>query len=381
MNKLIPACAIAISILNCGQAQDLFHMPKESQSRTSTQENINGTKGQGGAANKGAKGNAFTNLKAGESKILLDITGSGVIDRMWFTFNNRSPEMLRSLRLQIFWDNASTPAVDAPFGDFFCTSLGHPVAFQSALFSNPEGRSFNCYIPMPFKTAAKITLTNKNETDLGLLFFDIDFQKTQARDSDELYFHTYWSRHETNPIGEDLELLPKVSGRGRFLGVSAGINVNPRYGQTWWGEGEVKMYFDGDSSMPTIVGTGAEDYIGTGWFEGFFAHSYQGCLLADPINHQYAFYRFHIPDPIWFYNSCKVTIQEIGGWFAPVVRDLQAQGVPLKPVSLYGQYGFRGLLEPSTPSDELENADSRDWLNFYRSDDYSVTAYYYLDRP
>ena len=114
---------------------------------------MNGLKGQGGKANQKVKGKAFEALKAGGSRILLDVKGSGVIEKMWFTVNDRSPEMLRSLRFQIFWDDAEEPAVDVPFGDFFCIGLGKTAAFENALFSNPEGRSFNCYVPMPFKMA------------------------------------------------------------------------------------------------------------------------------------------------------------------------------------------------------------------------------------
>jgi hypothetical protein len=33
----------------------------------------------------------------------------------------------------------------------------------------------------------------------------------------------------------------------------------------WWGEGELKVYLDGDREHPTIVGTGAEDYVGLSW--------------------------------------------------------------------------------------------------------------------
>jgi hypothetical protein len=30
----------------------------------------------------------------------------------------------------------------------------------------------------------------------------------------------------------------------------------------WFGEGEVKFHFDGDTMFPTIVGTGTEGYFG-----------------------------------------------------------------------------------------------------------------------
>jgi len=374
----IYAIALLLAVTNL-TAQELYQVPPGAHSRVSSFENLNGVKGKGGMSNATAKGHAFESLKAGESKTLLDIHGAGKIQRIWCTINDRSPKMLRSLRLQMYWDGAGKPAVDVPFGDFFAAAL-QPVAFQSALFSNPEGRSFNCIIPMPFRTAAKVVLTNESSQDLELLFFDIDYITLPALSPGDLYFHACWSRTRNAPVGEDAVLLPKVTGRGRLLGLSVGVNVNPVYGSTWWGEGEVKAWLDGDTKYPTINGTGAEDYIGTGWGEGAFAHQYQGCLVADGQKNQYAFYRWHIPDAIYFDKDCKVSIQQIGGYFADSVIALQARGVPLKPVSLAGPSGFRGLFEPGQEG-ALSKAVHADWLNFYRSDDYAATAYFYLDRP
>ena len=47
------------------------------------------------------------------------------------------------------------------------------------------------------------------------------------------------------------------------------------------GEGEVKMYLDGDSDSPTLVGTGTEDYLGSGWGQDQFANLYQGSHVVD----------------------------------------------------------------------------------------------------
>ncbi|MFN8429918.1 MAG: hypothetical protein U0V04_08060 [Spirosomataceae bacterium] len=80
------------------RSQALFQFPKNlKSSHISTFENINGEKGQGGKTNQTAKGNAFEELKAGQSKVLLDVKGPGIIQRMWFTVRDRSPEMLRSM--------------------------------------------------------------------------------------------------------------------------------------------------------------------------------------------------------------------------------------------------------------------------------------------
>jgi hypothetical protein len=240
---------------------------------------------------------------------------------------------------------------------------------------------------MPFRKGAKIMVSNEAGFDLAMLFYEVDFLQQSARPTrgatapavrtDALYFHAHWHRQQHTPIGQDLELLPKVRGRGRFLGVSIGVNVDSAYGATWWGEGEVKIRLDGDSTYPTINGTGTEDYIGTGWGEGAFAHQFQGCLVADGKGHQYVFYRFHIPDPVWFDQDCRVTLQEIGGGYVHEVQQLLAAGVPLRPVSVAGRF----LLDPAAPKDALAQAAPNDWTNFYRSDDYAVTVYYYLDRP
>ena len=360
-------------------AQNLYDLPNGMHSRVSSFENINGIPGKGGLTNNGSKGNAFESIKAGETQTLLHVQEPGIINRIWLTVSNRSPLMLRSLRLRMYWDGQIKPAVDVPLGDFFCAGLGIPVAFQSELFTNPEGRSFNCYIPMPFKKAARITITNESTTDLASLFFDIDFMKLTKAPVNMLYFHACWNRAIRAPLGKDFELLPAIQGRGRFLGVNVGVHVDSVYGQTWWGEGEVKIYLDGDNNNPTINGTGAEDYIGTGWGEGKFANMFQGCTIADGDKGQYTFYRFHVPDPVYFYHGIKATIQEMGGGTFEQVKTLEEKGVLLKPVSVSTEKKFIRLFE--TPK-SLRDADfPPGWVNFYRVDDYSATAYFYLENP
>jgi len=48
------------------------------------------------------------------------------------------------------------------------------TTWQSAVMSSPEGRSFTCYIPMPFRTGMKIVVTDESGTDLRALFYDVD---------------------------------------------------------------------------------------------------------------------------------------------------------------------------------------------------------------
>lgn len=382
MKQLLLVVFFHFLIIPHCMAQDWYKMPDEKETRWVSFENRKGARGEGGKENEGAKGHAFDSLPAGESVVLLDMQGAGVIHRIWITISDRSPEMLRSLRIDMYWDKVEKPAVSAPFGDFFGVGLGQRLPFQSALFTDPEGRSFNCYIPMPFRNGARIVLTNESEKDLIRVFYDINLTRVKEHDEDVLYFHTYWNRDPEPQLGVDYEILPKVAGSGRFLGVNMGLITADAYEKSWWGEGEVKIYLDGDGKFPTLVGTGTEDYIGTAYGQGVFAHQFQGCLIADNETGRYAFYRYHIPDPVYFARDIRVTIQLMGGWNKDKVAGLIKNEAPLIPVSVHKPSGeFVKLLEQPEEMDVAAPDFPDGWVNFYRQDDVSSTAYFYLDKP
>lgn len=344
-------------------------------------ENITGSKGMGGMENSGAKGHACDSITAGSTKRLLYMQGPGIINRIWITIIDRSPEMLRSLIINIYWDNEEKPAVSVPFGDFFGIGLGKTTVYENILFSNPEGRSFNSFIQMPFKKAAKIEIVNQSEKDLQMIFYDIDLQLLKRWDDDYLYFHSYWHRDTTTILEKDFEIMPEVNGKGRFLGSNISVNANPEYKDCWWGEGEVKIYLNGDKGYPTLVGSGTEDYIGTAWGQGQFCNRYTGCLIADSKNLQWAFYRYHINDPVYFKTDCRVTIQQIGGNIKSQVIALQKQKADLIPVSIHNVPVMLQIYNKDTKINLEDPNYPEAWTNFYRSDDLAATAYFYLDKP
>ncbi|MDQ2841772.1 MAG: DUF2961 domain-containing protein [Acidobacteriota bacterium] len=123
----------------------------------------------------------------------------------------------------MFWDGSAKPAVSAPLGDFFSFGLGEMAAFESTLFSSPEGRSFNCYIPMPFKSGMKIVVTNESGKDLAMLFYDVDYTLGDVFDSTTLYFHAYYHHENPTKMQQDFEILPLVKGRGWCPGQQASL--------------------------------------------------------------------------------------------------------------------------------------------------------------
>jgi len=347
----------------------LFSLPENIESRWASAENPEGRKGAGAILNKGRKGRPNLPLKSGEQVVLAQASGgSGIVRRIWITVEDRSPAILRGLRIDMYWDGATTPAVSSPFADFFGQGLGRVQIFESVFFSNPEGRSFNCVLPMPFLTGFRILLTNESPTDIRMVFYDVNYTLGD-RIEQPSYLHAYWHREAPTALGRDYEVLPKVTGRGRYLGANFGVIADTKiYFDAWWGEGECKMFLDGDTGYPTIAGTGTEDYIGTAWGQGQYGHLYQGCHLADGENWQYAFYRYHVPDPIFFHRDIRVTFQQIGGGPVATIHKIGDCGTRLTGIYPTG--------EPANmnPSEEV-------FTLFERQDDWSSCCYFYLDRP
>ena len=373
---------MAMSPVHAQLADDLFRYRAGEHSRWSSPENPAGTKAAGGFENRGAKGHAFETLPVGASLVLADIRGAGTIDRMWMTIEDRAPDALRGLKLEIYWDGAASPAVSVPLGDFFLHGAGEMLPMETALFASPEGRSFISYVPMPFRKGARVVVTNESPRQVNLIFYDVNYRQIARQPDDMLYFHAWWSRDQATTLGRDFRILPRIAGRGRFLGTSVTLLTNPAYEKTWWGEGEVKIRLDGDGPHATLVGTGAEDYIGTAWGQGAYINRYQGAPIATWEDEgRWTFYRWHVPDPAWFHRDIEVSLQQIGGARKNIVLGLQRKGVPMIPVTIDpgSRNNFQKLLETGKRLDDPSLPDGH--TNYYRSDDVAAVAYFYLDRP
>jgi hypothetical protein len=357
----------------------IYRMPEGVETRWITFENPTGAKGGGGKENQGAKGAAYRPIAAGETVVLADLQGSGTLRRIWVTLGNRTPKALRSYVVRMYWDGSERPAVEVPFGDFFGAIHGRALPLESELFANPEGRSFNCFIPMPYRKGARVTFTNESAEDLPQLYYEIDFTVGEEHPADALYFHATWRRERWTTLGKDFEILPQVEGKGRYLGAHIGILGHPQ-NDGWWGEGEVKVYLDGDREWPTLVGTGTEDYIGTAYGQGTYSSRYSGSLVVDERARVFSFFRHHLPDPVWFHQEVRVTLQQMGASSKDRTLVLMRGGAEVKPISLVQLTGpFHGLLDLGKTLDDPSVPNGIAMM--YRRDDVSAVALFYLDRP
>ena len=383
MKNTLLISLFAIIFVNFVNAEDtkINYMPERKiETRWLTGENPKGLKGAAGKKRHGRKGAPVIGIPAGGELIITDIKGSGTIRRIWGTLTSFEPEVLRSLVIEMYWDGAEKPAVLAPFPDFFGHTFGEMATFENIFFSSPKATSFNCIIPMSFKKSAKIVVKNESKLNLGM-FYEVDVTLGEKHNKNMLYFHSYWRRENYTKLREDFTILPEVKGRGKFLGCNLGFHSNSNLVQSWWGEGEVKIYLDGDTNLPTLCGTGTEDYIGSGFGQDYFSHLYQGNqFVSNPdtyFKNAHGFYRFHVPDPVYFYEDIRVTIQVIGGpGYTDMLRFLEKDpNFKLMKAGNGKEYYTKKELEDALK----KNPKASGYLE--RIDDWCATAYWYMDKP
>jgi len=285
-------------------------------SRAITFENPTGARGAGGQSHGGRKGNPQRTLQPGETVELADITGPGTIRHIWMTFPPAPPEVMRALWFEVFYDGLEQPSISVPCLDFFGLPLGRPVEYSSALASAQEGRGFNAYFPMPFQRELRMAITNSSSRALSF-YYQLDYTLQESLPDDAGYLHVSFRRENPTFLKQDFVITEGLRGPGRFLGCAVGVRTIDPAG--WYGEGEVKMFIDGDRDFPTICGTGLEDYVGSAWGMGAHAAHYAGSPLEvrDPrqrwgMPDYLSFYRWHVSDQVVFREDLKVTIQQIG---------------------------------------------------------------------
>jgi hypothetical protein len=276
-------------------------------------------------------GNAdFRKITRGDTLTLLDDTGPGIITHIWVTIASSEQYHLKKLVLRMFWDNEPSPSVEAPIGDFFGLGLGDYFLYESSPLAVASDKALNCFFPMPFRKRARITVTNEGEEDVDAFYFNIDYQAWKKDlPAESMYFHAQyrqaapamgWSNQwrsngtpavesRKNLEGRDNYVWLEATGQGHFVGVTMSVLQNQ---DGWWGEGDDMFFVDGEK-LPSINGTGSEDYFLGAW--DFGDHPFSYASFGAPVKgHEFAgsrssVYRFHLDSPIPFTKSLRATIE------------------------------------------------------------------------
>jgi len=183
------------------------------------------------------------------------------------------PQALRSTILKMTFDGTQT--VWCPIGDFFGT--GYHIRPHATWYTGVAEDGLRCYWVMPFNKKAKIEIVNLGSQDVKLAKGLIRTGPWKW-DKRSCYFHAAWKqwpevRTQSNDKAKDHGALDlnwiTVKGQGTYVGdVLTLFNT----ANTWWGEGDEKIYVDGEN-FPSHIGTGTEDYYGYAWCKPAFFES------------------------------------------------------------------------------------------------------------
>src|SRR5215471_10227639 len=261
----------------------------------------------------------YRTLAPGETLSLLETAGPGEISHIWVTIASGESFHLKKIVLRMFWDGEASPSVEAPIGDFFGLGLGSYFLFQSAPLAVGGDKALNCFFPMPFQKQARVTVTNEGRERVGALYWNIDYRAYRAPlPADTLYFHAQYRQatpnkamvgNKLNSDGKNNYVWMEATGRGHFAGVTMSVLENA---DGWWGEGDDMFFVDGEN-LPSINGTGTEDYFLGAWDFGGkpFSYGLFGAPVVGPerAGSRWSVYRFHLDSPITFTKSLRATIE------------------------------------------------------------------------
>jgi len=240
----------------------------------------------------------------------------------------------------MFWNDESNPSVEAPLGDFFGVANGQVRPIRSLAFTvNPgfyistnASWGFNCYLPMPFHSGARIELENQGDVE-SRIWYHIDYElhnKVPSELEKAGLLHARWHREYPtlvhppegadeeapeewkNLSGKDNYVILDIEGDGQFAGYFLTVVNKDR---SWWGEGDDMVFIDGEEFPPSIHGTGTEEIFGGGASPiDEYSGPYTGFhCIENRAGYEWwgttGMYRFYINDPLRFRKSIRVTLE------------------------------------------------------------------------
>jgi hypothetical protein len=257
-------------------------------------------------------------IRPGERVTIGDVSGAGYLSRLWITFPGWfwphwhpsgaiDVSLLKALIMRIYWDDADTPAVEAPVGDFF--GAGH-CEFNSfaARYVGTSSGGFYCCWPMPYSTGFRIEFENRHPTMGTDLFLNANYQELDAPVAGAGYFCGQFHTGRRGPA--DGAVVLEAEGSGHFVGMMLHMQGELMHYLSFL-EAPEYVYIDDDWETPRFTGTGLEDYFSGGWYfrDGEFTGPLHGVPLKDPLRSMVTMYRFHEADAIGFDRRIKLTFE------------------------------------------------------------------------
>jgi len=121
-------------------------------------------------------------INDGEKFELLNVTGAGVINRIWITIAPEGNEVSRyDLIIRMYWDGNTYPSVESPLGPFFGNGWNESYNFVTLPLSIAPGagKSYVSYFAMPFATGARIEIENQSGRLIDNFYYNIGYTEME----------------------------------------------------------------------------------------------------------------------------------------------------------------------------------------------------------
>jgi hypothetical protein len=267
-------------------------------------------------------------IPSGKRQELTRLPGGkpGRINHCEIKLKEPNAEALRSLVLIATFDDAKTPQIWCPLGDFFGSAPGvNPYTSLPFIVSrDKDGVTMSCFWWMPFQKSAVFAIHNFGKQDAAVGFTG-SFSPRYTWTDRSMYLHAKWRTADmkTRPFHD--WTYCDLKGKGVFVGDVLSI-MSPV--GAWWGEGDEKIFVDGEK-FPSWFGTGSEDYYGYAWSNPEpFQHPYHNQTRSDgkgtgATRGNTSVNRFHILDAIPFEKSFRFDM-EVWHWDPNVIVNYAA---------------------------------------------------------
>jgi hypothetical protein len=297
----------------------------------------------------------------GEKTVILDLGAPGALKGFAIKLEAKNRDLaLRQTLLHVICDDYPWGQVQSPVGDFFGAAPGVNPYESLPLSQRPDGTMICRYV-MPFKKNLKLVLENlgsqtvKASGEAWPIHYDWD-------DLRSMHFRARWRvGHNMTASNKAVQDLPFILawGKGVYVGTVSYL-LNPSdvptpYG-SWWGEGDEKVFVDGEKH-PSTFGTGSEDYYNYSWsVPDIFFFPYCGQPRNDgPGNRGFVTnFRWQIPDRLPFKESIR--------FYMELYSHERTPGLSYARMAYH--YGFPGIHDDHqviTPEDVRELSLPKDW--------------------
>ncbi len=187
---------------------------------------------------------------------------------------------LRNTVIRISFDGRQT--VSVPAGNFFGT--GYSINPYRTYYSSVDSTGLMTVSRlMPFRDSCSIEILNGTGDSLAI-FAEVS-TLPYAWDNSSMHFGASWNEYRnietagatgTGGTGNHFDIsFASLEGKGVYAGDGI-VVINTA--EAWWGEGDEKIYVDGEV-FPSSIGTGTEDYFGYAWCR---PESFSHPLISQP---------------------------------------------------------------------------------------------------